>query len=371
MIYLKPMYGLCNRLRAIASAVQLAKARGDGLCVLWAKGPGMLDRATPLFDMQSQFGFEFIDVVDCGHDAVLSQFKADNPNWYGIQSFRNSKDDVVKRIQNSPPDTDVFIETCDAFMGELDYSWIHPSPEVLRRVGDVKKALPGEFAGLHIRRTDNRLSRIYSPLYLFDAVIGKSFHNCEDAKFFLATDDEETKRYLVGRYGSSIITRMGLAPRHDDEGVLDGFVDLLLLSESSRIYGSRGSSFSEVAAQIGRKPYLQVNERNLEDAVIALEAENRALRLRLRSASTQLDEFYSVRFHKMDGSFRTLDQLVRAGERQQLFPMDSHLGWKRQGMGFKGWDVNPAADSVVYRNATIICDLAKPGQVVDLFAVWK
>lgn len=371
MIYLKPMYGLCNRLRVIASAVQLAKARGDTLCVLWAKGPGMLDRATPLFDMQSQFGFEFVDVVDCGHDAVLSQFKLDNPNWYGIQSFRNSKADVVKRIQNASSGTDVFIETCDAFMNELDYSWIHPSAEVFRRVNETRRCLEGEYIGVHIRRTDNLLSRIYSPLYLFDAVIDRELHCHEDGRIFLATDDDETKNYLVARHGSSIVTRMGLAPRHADEGVLDGFVDLLLLSESTKLFGSRGSSFSVVAAQIGNKPYSQVCEKNLEEAVIALEIENRALKLKLQTQSARADEFYWVRFHKCDGSYRTQDQLVRVGQRQQLLPMDSHLGWRRQGFAFKGWDTKPAADNVVYRNATTVCDLAGACQVVDLFAVWQ
>lgn len=371
MIYLKPMYGLCNRLRAIASAVQLAKARGDGLCVLWAKGPGMLDRATPLFDMQSQFGFEFVDVVDNKYDTVMSKFNADTPNWYGIQSFRSGKDVMVKRMLDAPAGANIFIETCDAFMSGLDYSWIHPSAEVSQRMNETRRCLEGEYIGVHIRRTDNRISRIYSPLYLFDAVIDRELQGRENARIFLATDDDETKEYLVARHGSFVVTRRGLAPRHAEDGILDGFVDLLLLSEAAKLFGSRGSSFSKVAAQIGNKPYFQVCEKNLEEAVIALEIENRALKLRLQKQVETADEFYWVRFHKCDGSYRTQDQLVRVGKRQQLFPMDSHLGWRRQGLAFKGWDIKPEANNVVYRNATTVCDLAGGGQVVNLFAVWQ
>lgn len=371
MVYLKPMYGLCNRLRAIASAVQVAKLRGDALCVLWAKGPGMLDKATPLFDLKGDCGFEFVDVVDDKYNNILSRFGAATPNWYGIQSFRSAKDAMVRRILGTPAGTDIFIETCDAFMGGLDYSWIRPSLKVLQKVQETRESLSSSYVGLHIRRTDNRLSRIYSPLYLFDSVIGRELHDQQDVRFFLATDDNETKDCLVARYGDRIVTRKNLAPRHADEGVLDGFVDLLLLTESAKIYGSRGSSFSEVAAQIGGKPYSQVCEKNLEEAVIALEAENRALKLRLQNPDRGEDGFYRVRFHKCDGSYRTQEQLVCVGERQQLFPMDSHLGWRRVGLAFQGWDTNPAVNEVVYRNATTVCDLARPGQVVDLYAVWK
>ena len=78
-------------------------------------------------------------------------------------------------------------------------------------------------------------------------------------KFFVATDDDATKKELVKRYGNAIYTRNNVSERNSRNGVVDAVVDLFLLAGCKKgIFGSYWSSFSEVAANIGWVPYDQV-----------------------------------------------------------------------------------------------------------------
>ena len=70
--------------------------------------------------------------------------------------------------------------------------------------------------------------------------------------FFVATDDGPTKSKLISIFGDRIHTRENVAVREADTGVQDAVIGLFLLASCSRLFGSYYSSFSEVAAQIGR-----------------------------------------------------------------------------------------------------------------------
>jgi len=105
--------------------------------------------------------------------------------------------------------------------------------------------------GVHIRRTDNVWARENSPIELFVTAMDKELAKHPNVCFFVASDDIETKQCLASRYADCVMFRKDVKRREDRGGCEDALIDLLLLSKTSKILGSCGSSFSVVAASIG------------------------------------------------------------------------------------------------------------------------
>ena len=141
------------------------------------------------------------------------------------------------------------------FYENSDYSWLKPQPIITEKMlpfSDKVKSV--RCLGLHIRRSDNLQAKIVSPLSLFLEKIDYEIDSDNSTHFFLSTDDEATREYMLKRYGGRIITQKSLGNRYTLRGEVDAVVDLLLLSQTCKLYGSYWSSFSEVAATIGHVP---------------------------------------------------------------------------------------------------------------------
>ena len=109
--------------------------------------------------------------------------------------------------------------------------------------------------GCHIRRTDNRQSIEQSPLYLFTEALDHEIEQHKDARIFLATDDEATKDQLRQRYGTPrLISADAAATRESTDGIRDALAEMLALAATSKVYGSAGSTFSQIATQLGGNP---------------------------------------------------------------------------------------------------------------------
>lgn len=72
-------------------------------------------------------------------------------------------------------------------------------------------------------------------------------------KLFPATDSEAVKREFIEMFGSHVLTSGVEADRNSREGLVDGLAELWTLSRTCKIYGSLGSTFSQMAAYIGGK----------------------------------------------------------------------------------------------------------------------
>ena len=116
--------------------------------------------------------------------------------------------------------------------------------------------------GVHVRRTDNKLSSSKSTTDKFFVAIDKSLNESHD-RIFLATDDEAVEQEFVQRYGHLVSFSMKSAPKRwtnlwGRRGLVtintfrEGFADILLLGKCDTILGSFGSSFSKVAAKTSK-----------------------------------------------------------------------------------------------------------------------
>lgn len=253
MIRVRPMHGLCNRLRAIASARALARERGDALEVHWNVAYDMNARFSDLFEKPEDFR-----LVEDGSGAGF--FSPANPDYRGeavMHRDNGSFGPYVREILSSPVSQDFAFDSFADFYGG-DFGWLRLRTEIADEVASLRGRLPSKFIGLHVRRTDNFKSLVYSPLRLFVRAVCRELRRAPAPGVFLATDDARTKRVLRRKFGNRLFTRDDVADRAAPNGVKDAVIDLLLLSHATRIYGSYWSSFSETASRIGGADFVQL-----------------------------------------------------------------------------------------------------------------
>lgn len=101
--------------------------------------------------------------------------------------------------------------------------------------------------GVHIRRTDNLKSILGSPFESFLEAMRKQ----APATFVIATDDGDVRASLIQEFGPRCVFPAYVLSRTTEEGMLHAATDFFALSKCSKILGSVGSSFSEIAARYG------------------------------------------------------------------------------------------------------------------------
>lgn len=143
----------------------------------------------------------------------------------------------------------------------LELEALTPSAAIRERVESVSAAFRPTMIGVHLRRGDFRVARP-DVVDNTDAAIARVAEHLvahPNAGVFLATDDDGAdlqgaeaggvRARFHARFGARMV---GAVPRSLDrespEAIEDAWVELLLLRRCDAIVGTRGSSFSELAA---------------------------------------------------------------------------------------------------------------------------
>lgn len=262
-ITLVPQGGLCNRLRAILSALSLIEhgAVDARLVVGWDDGLECAARFDQLFQP-----------LDSPHATIVPRRWTDRPitrrNLHWPAFLRNFV--YTRQYANRPPsaeelrlcfashsDAAVYVSTGLAF---CDYPAeyvrrLRPLPHLQERIDSLSAAFtPGHTIGIHIRRTDHVTAIAESPDALFVDAIADAISADAEAHFFLATDDSALKRSLMTRFPGRITAQDCRGTRSDLGGMEEAVVDLWTLARCSRIIGSYWSSYTDTAAEIGGIP---------------------------------------------------------------------------------------------------------------------
>ena len=258
MIVIRPSSGLCNRLRAIASGIRLARECHEQLRIDWYYCP--IKRWAPALGMAIPYSWLF---EESSEFTVSNHLRVKYEMPWDRRIYRPSDADVfsekhgdtfVKQCLRGNPEEEKRFWTCYNFYPCSDYSWLKPRAKILKLVDEGARDFGTNTIGMHIRRTDNRWAIEHSPLDLFTKKIEEEIDHDPTTKIFLATDSPETKRMLVEKYAGRVVARFNNSPRYTLKGEIDGLIDLLLLSRAKKVYGSFRSSFSDLASQIGKCP---------------------------------------------------------------------------------------------------------------------
>lgn len=279
-IVVNPIGGLANRMRAIASAVSLAKECGIGTVdVYWRVNHELAAKFDDIFlprpelalHYPSGLGYSLLYSPPRKKNIYLSALSLKRFGLY-ISDF-NAKSQKIMASENA--DEMIFKETKSAIEAERDcyfqsgciyYKFMDEEYRKLFRFSDgiddmatdIIDNLGNDVVGIHIRRTDNSQSILHSPDSLFFEEIDKRIAENPDVRFYLATDDETVKRRFKEKYGDRLATSITPASRTSKYGIIDAAVEMCILSKTKEIIGSHYSSFSEAASIIGGTPLLQV-----------------------------------------------------------------------------------------------------------------
>ena len=276
-LYVRPLNGLCNRMRAIASAQALARAAGTRLTIFWDVTPDVGVRFEEIFERIDQYKIINVCPRNSLRDSLLFLLYGEVDNIRGIPTrwitrwyFRDRifgqvrpGDFSDRRLEQIVRDTKrTLITSWWSFYGKsmLDFSIFRLHQAQQAEVNEISQTFRNNTIGVHIRRTDNVNAIRYSPTHAFIAAMKDCVAAEPDVHFFLTTDCGDTERQLISLFGHKIITRARKISRNSADGLRDAVVDLFLLSRTSRILGSYYSTFSETAASIGNIRWVTVTD---------------------------------------------------------------------------------------------------------------
>lgn len=258
-ITIVPRSGLCNRMRAMDSAISLGKMLHRPVHVLWAPEPGMAARFHELFGtvpgirMSDQLGVSGSLLLRWGrHPMLRKAWKAlTGGTYYHFDMHEELVNDIGhdgSGLAHAP----VHIANVSRFFGTAPrYEQFVPVPRLRERIDALSAAFAPNTIGVHMRRTDNVESIAVSTDERFVAHMRAAVLADPATTFYLASDSIACKRLMLERFGDRVITDLRPAQRGTLAGMEEAVVQLYALARTSKILGSHWSSFSHTAAHIG------------------------------------------------------------------------------------------------------------------------
>lgn len=317
-IVLRPMGGLCNRLRTIDSFIDICKRNEFALEVLWTSDVTLNSSFNSLFKELALTNIE-IKIIECPQgfpeQNLIKIGKRENGEYaINLNQTRNRIKNIVKqfifssklnkehnsilkelkqldydaiitndeleKIYNSEEKLDLsiraldieFFENVAPFLNKTlnkqniiyinccyrveelksNYEYLKPTNEIQNKIDNITKEFSRNTVGLHVRRTDHKVSKSMSTNDKFKYVVDKEIQQNENVKFYLSTDDPNFKDEFLNSYSSRIITNsVESYDRNNSMAIKDAVIDLFCLAKCQKIYGSHQSSFSQTAADLG------------------------------------------------------------------------------------------------------------------------
>jgi len=258
-----PAGGLANRMGAVMSACNLCRATGSILRVVWFRDWALNAHFYDIFESVDESLFDLREAR--WYDFLVNDRPRRHNLWFPLLPQRMLYDSHIYEQQVNDLKSANF-DFCSWQRGKRCYMSCYQEfgtpnaklyGKIFRPVAEVKKIIDGyrkRFStytiGMHIRRTDNRRSIELSPTSLFVEAIRREQQAHPDLRVFLATDSEEVKRELSKEFGERMIIPLAPADRGSADGIRNAVAEMWTLAATCKIYGSVGSSYSAMAANI-------------------------------------------------------------------------------------------------------------------------
>ncbi|WP_157259985.1 hypothetical protein [Chamaesiphon minutus] len=282
IIYVKPIGGLCNRLRVIDSALTLARQNHSYLHVIWHLNAELNCRFEDLFELPTSIDkIEQPQTSDLLNRAVEKLYRTKIggliQNFYLKDVFKSF--DLVLTYDRMDRYHNLHYRDCNfPELTAAKRAYIttphsfYPAARPFRDFVPVKRLqqIIDEYSqnfdrvvGVHIRRTDNRQSSAASSTAGFIELMQAEIQKDDRTKFFVATDSELEEHNLKLMFPDRIVTypKQSL-DRNNPKAIQDAVIDLYCLSKCRKLIGSYYSSFTALAYQIHNIDYTIVKDRS-------------------------------------------------------------------------------------------------------------
>lgn len=290
-ITLVPLGGLCNRLRAIMSAVALARDCHVPLRVMWLRDAGLNARFEDLFEALPDSSVTIVDTRSWMRYAIARRRNLFLPALWQRCTFDtmltesvlmplcndSASEELAGHVRNRLSGN-VLIQTGLGFYPADDRqltTLFVPRLEVRRMMEERLSLITPHTVGLHIRRTDNAMSIKHSPLEAFETAMEADVERDAATKFYIATDDPAVMTRLAARFQGRVKSSMKTMSRQGDgkpmgffsgrstlEGMQEAVAELFTLITCPRFHGSYWSSYSDMVVachQAGQADIIYTN----------------------------------------------------------------------------------------------------------------
>lgn len=213
---IKPMWGLCNRLRFLFSYYAYAKHLDKKLIVIW--------------EINKDCVGYFLDIFQ---------------PLDGVTFLKDNKNNLTIEYSGHTP-ISRYNTTCYNKINH--YNDLKLLPEIQCIVDDYKKNILESYIAIHVRRTDHVVVAKKNNRYTDDEEFFKFIEEHPEKKIFLATDNSETQQLFLSKYGDRIciykeIVNLESLRKTD---ILNSIIDIYICSYADIFLGSKWSSFSQL-----------------------------------------------------------------------------------------------------------------------------
>ena len=258
MIHLIPLGGLCNRMRAIDSAIAISEKFEISIQINWIKDSEMTSSFNDLFESIETNNIS-INVLN-KTPFLYRQSRKKNLFLPGFirgllrySFFDQDENEKLKKVNFMSWNTSsrIVIRSYGRFFAHKKlYKDFKPLSSLRNNIVTRVSKFNDNTIGVHIRRTDNVQSIMKSPIDHFELHIDDEIKKNPKANFYLASDSEKIKKYFTKKYNNRIIIANEKVDRKTIVGEQNAVVELYSLANTKKILGSYFSSFSHTAAEI-------------------------------------------------------------------------------------------------------------------------
>ncbi len=265
--------GLCNRLMALNSALQMADHYGiKDVTIVWRNHRELGCDFEDLFLLRDgiivkDYYIGARSFAECLKQGRVGDFvkKLFGYLRYRVLKLVNRKNEISvaagegntgsvdhREIQKAAEaGRNIYIHTARGFFGDPFELQVDIRPDIMSKAVAMSRQM-GDYVGLHIRRTDHVSAMEHSSLDAFRKTIDRLIKVSSELNLYLATDDMTTYDAFLKAYPKNVFRQeKGAIDRVSTAGIQYALEELLVLSKAKKIYGSFESSYSLMAAKIG------------------------------------------------------------------------------------------------------------------------
>lgn len=271
LITLIPAGGIAKRIRVVASMIQMALEYERPLEIVWFTSDVMPCTSDRLFTLSPQLSDNRITIRQAHWSDYLFTLPPSRDNFFVSLPFTLVRYD---RIFNQTNFRSLFFTEQEKFKELMEKKHerlvictsdeLYTYPNMYRRieatveVNNVRRSrMSGwgdKVVGIHINRQNEGASFHESPTELFIKRMQKMVEQDDQVQFFIATTSKDEKERLATLFRDRIFVPYSTPDTFSLKGAIQSLGELLALSYTKSILTTPGSSFSEVAAEIGQVP---------------------------------------------------------------------------------------------------------------------
>ena len=255
MLYVEPYGGLCNRMRCMSSACRFAEKHNIELTIIWSELDELNCDFKSLFSLKCRAKVRIITIPNWDNrikryvHRALTKFLRERSKKFLYNYDGKDVDETVK-------DGMYILSFSNWFPTDDQFGVFELQDTIKKKVGKIIDPYQGKLIGVHIRRTDNKVSIEASPTELFCKKIQEIRDEYPDCKLYVASDESNEIERITDYFGSeNVVTMQGIErSRNTKKGIIDAATELYILANCRAIVGSYYSSFTDTAAAIRNIP---------------------------------------------------------------------------------------------------------------------